>query len=367
MHSKIAAACFLGVSCLSTVASAAPFTFPTSDGFPFTDNVADIEALAQGTLPIAPVAPANAPAAAPPSLATKRLLALLATNELAEVAFYTEFIANITSNTNGFNTWVDSFEKDIVLDNLGAILATEKLHETKVNGALGDSKIVPCKYNFPVSTFDEAIAFAATFTDVSLGVLPAIQQRVAVNGDGGLIPGLGGVIGNEAEQEGLYHIMEGKLAANLPFLTAGTPIWLLSILLDNVIAGQDSCDAGNLTFTGFPILPPLTVVSTPGAAAGPVQFSVALTSNITSYGPNYASALALTYVNQQNAPTTVAISGTSVSNNVLSFTANFPFNNPTFGNGLTYAALTTGGLTPNFANPDAVANATIAGPGLIEV
>jgi hypothetical protein len=255
------------------------------------------------------------------------------------------------------------------LANLNATLATEKLHETKVNGALGDSKIVPCKYNFPVSTFDEAVAFAATFTDVSLGVLPAIQLRLSENGDAGLIPGIGGVIGNEAEQEGLYHIMEGKLSANLPFLTAGTPIWLLSILLDNVIDGQSSCDAGNLTFTGFPILPPLSVSnSNPGPKAQTLQFSVALNgNNITSYGPNYSSALSLTYVNQQNAPITVAISGTSVSNDVLSFSANFPFDAPAFGNGLSYGGLTTGGLNANFANADAVANATVAGPVLIEV
>ena len=58
MHSKITAACLLGFSCLATVVSAAPFEFPTSDGFPFTDKVADIEALAQGTIAIAL---ANAP------------------------------------------------------------------------------------------------------------------------------------------------------------------------------------------------------------------------------------------------------------------------------------------------------------------
>ncbi len=53
------------------------------------------------------------------------------------------------------------------------------------------------------------------------------------------------------------------------------------------------------------------------------------------------------------------------SNGVATFTAPFPFNGTTFGQGLTIAvvALSSGTLT----NVDGVANATLFGPGLIEI
>lgn len=44
-----------------------------------------------------------------------------------------------------------------------------------MNGILqsgGQPEIQPCEYQFPVATFLDAIALAATFTDVVLGTLP---------------------------------------------------------------------------------------------------------------------------------------------------------------------------------------------------
>src|SRR5436305_13312214 len=55
MHSKIAPASLVGLSCLSTIASAAPFAFPLSNGFPKVANPSSqltaIEQQAHGTLP----------------------------------------------------------------------------------------------------------------------------------------------------------------------------------------------------------------------------------------------------------------------------------------------------------------------------
>ena len=59
------------------------------------------------------------------------------------------------------------------------------------------------------------------------------------------------------------------------------------------------------------------------------------------------------------------IKDVSVGASAVTFKAWFPFNGTTFGNGLTIAALTSGATS--FASADAVAAATIAGPGLIEV
>jgi len=49
----------------------------------------------------------------------------------------------------------------------------------------------------------------------------------------------------------------------------------------------------------------------------------------------------------------------------VSFTASFPFNEATFGNGLTIAAVTN--TTGPFTGADDVAKVTVFGPGLIEI
>lgn len=51
----------------------------------------------------------------------------------------------------------------------------EELHAIGANAILASAKqqtISPCRYQFPVSDFESAIALANTFTDIVLGVLP---------------------------------------------------------------------------------------------------------------------------------------------------------------------------------------------------
>lgn len=82
----------LGLSCLSTIASAAPFSFPLSNGFPTVANSSSqltaIEQQAHGTLPNGPP---------PPSITADTLtsLELIAFNELFEVAYFTELLFNV--------------------------------------------------------------------------------------------------------------------------------------------------------------------------------------------------------------------------------------------------------------------------------
>jgi hypothetical protein len=115
MHSFfIAASAFLG---LSTLVSAAPFSFPLADGFP-KPNASEInsfEKLARGSL-------SNAPP--PPSISQDGItnLKLIAFNELFEVAFFTELLSNITDNACGYSIH-DPVERKFVIEAITAVLA----------------------------------------------------------------------------------------------------------------------------------------------------------------------------------------------------------------------------------------------------
>lgn len=178
MHSSITSAALLGFSCLSIV-SAAPFSYgnnPLGNGFPTVANPSSqltaIEQAAQGSLP-------NGGAPPTPKDNTVTSLRLIAFNELFEVAFFTELIANITNNVPGY-TFSTDHSKQSALKTLTAIQAQEELHELNANGAVtkfgGKGPIQPCKYNFPVTTYKDAIALASTFTDVVLGTLQDVQS-----------------------------------------------------------------------------------------------------------------------------------------------------------------------------------------------
>lgn len=150
------------------------------------------EELARGTLP---------DGALPTTLAAADVTTFqsIAFNEIFEVAFFTSLVQNITSNVQGFEV----SDRDFILETLTAVIAQEELHYLGANGILksaGAEQIQPCQYIFPSWTFDSAIDFARTFTEVVLGTLQDAQYGLAINGDAELIPLLGSVIGTEAEQ-----------------------------------------------------------------------------------------------------------------------------------------------------------------------
>jgi len=165
-----------------------PFTFPLPNGFPNVDNVTlrSIEEQAHGTLPNG---------ALPTKLNQKSIatLELIAFNEIFEVAFFTDLIANITSGVSGYS--IDSpVLKAFVLRTLTAVQAQEELHFLGANGILasaGQDQIQPCQYVFPVDNFDDAIRLASTFTDVVLGTLQDAQINFATDGDAELVPLIG--------------------------------------------------------------------------------------------------------------------------------------------------------------------------------
>jgi hypothetical protein len=371
MLSILVSASLIGLSAISSV-SAAPFSFdnnPLGNGFPVVANpsqqLTGIEVQAHGTLPNGPPPPTK------PSDDSLTSLKLIAFNELSEVAFFTELIANLTANHNDYHHVHDNGALNFIVNALEAVQAQEELHLLNANGALahfGLDPIKPCKYNFPVNNFEEALALASTFTDVVLGTLQDVQTLFGTDGDVGLIRGVGSVIGQEGEQNGYYRTLLGKNPSALPFLTTSTREFAFSALQGFTVPG--SCPS--LGEIPLQIFEPLAVVTSPVQPKNhDLTFSITIPSDpiYNSYKSNNYAALSITYINQQNTPVNVPIKEVQVHGNTVQFEANFPFDEATkgavFGNGLTIAAVTNS--TGPFASADAVAKNTVFGPGLIEI
>jgi hypothetical protein len=247
MYSLISFA-IAGASFISTV-SAAPVAqastpVPSTNAVPFSDagfptpNAAQlltIETIAHGTLPNG---------APPPMISQNGItnLQLVEFNENFEVAFFGSLVHNITINAPGFQIQ-DTKERDFILEALTAVLAQEELHALNAEGALkhfGQQPILPCKYMFPTTTFDDAIALASTFTDVVLGTLQDVIEIFANNNDNALTRGVAAVIGQEGEQEGFYRLLRNKklIPSSQPFLTTSTRDFAFSALQGFVVPGS---------------------------------------------------------------------------------------------------------------------------------
>lgn len=115
----------------------------------------------------------------------------------------------------------------------------------------------------------------------------------------------------------------------------------------------------NIDTIKLPIFQPLTVNTTPIDAKDQlISFSV----NVDKSNP--PTGLSLVLVNGQNVPIVEEIQNAIVKDGVAMFQANLPHDEYVL-DGLTIAALTKS--AGPFADAEAVANATIAGPGLIEI
>ena len=97
---------------------AVPFTFPLPDGFPnpTPDQLAIIQQEAGGPLPNGPL---------PTSLKSTGVttLQLLATNELFEVAYFSQLLTNVTNNVTGYDVKsIAPLERSYVIDTLTAVV-----------------------------------------------------------------------------------------------------------------------------------------------------------------------------------------------------------------------------------------------------
>lgn len=194
------------------------------------------------------------------------------------------------------------------------------------------------------------------------------QQDIA--GDLGLILPFTSIIGNEGEQNGFFRHFLGKIPSALPWLTTSTRAFAFSAI-DQGFVVPGSC--GNKELIDLPVFEPLTVTKAPvvtdvGTVISaffsfipplpPVHFDT------TEWKDDY-SGLRLAYINQQNVPIVEKLENVTVAGGVVSFQTKFPFEEGAFGNGLTIAAVVL--ASGNLTTAAGVSNATLFGPGLIEI
>jgi hypothetical protein len=348
----------VGLAALSSAAPAAKRSdsdngFPLSDGFPTpsADQIKGIQQAAFGTL---------SNAGPPPRISNDGItnLKLIALNELMEVKFYEELVYNVTHKVN--KNYDLGYSHPFVLDSLKAILAQEELHLLNANGALKHfnvAPIEPCKYYFPVNSFQEAIALAATITDAVMGTLQDVNQIFAKNGDDGLVRGVSAVIGNEGEQEGFFRVLQNKRPSALPFLTTAVRDFAFTAIQGFIVPG--SCP--NIDTIPLKTFQPLNVLT---KYIKPVTQNLQFSFNVADAGTSDWSKLYVVYINQQNLPVVKMIQNPVVTGGVLTFVAAFPYDEFEM-NGLTIVAITT---NPGpFTTADEVALYTKFGPGLIEL
>lgn len=361
MHALLFAAPFAALAfaaptaptCSTTARTTSPFSFPLPDGFPTSPNLPATYAAAHGSLPNG---------ALPKSIAstTATILEVIATNELLEVAFFYDLVNNLTSCVEGYRVGDKGLRTNRQYDHavrfLTQIIAVEKLHAIGANAILanaGRPTILPCKYQFPVQNYADAIAFIAAVTDVVLGTLQSAIYNFALDGDTALAPLIGSIIGNEAEQEGFFRIAQfpqgTKNPTAMPFLTAADGAFAYSAINQLVLVPGSCPNASNIA---VPIFKPLSV-NTASVTASTTSLSFSFTGSNSEYS--------LVYINQQNVPVVYALQNTQTTNGVTTFSA--PFNGTTM-TGLTIAAITNS--QGPFTGASDVAAATVYGPGVIE-
>lgn len=264
-----------------------------------------------------------------------------------------------------------------MLANLKVIRAQEELHTLNAQGAVFaniNTKVEPCTYNFPVSTFEEAITLASTFTDIVLGTLPDIQTVVATVGDVKVVRGVGASLGEEGEQNGYYRSILGKTPAQLPFLTGGARNFAYNAILQSFIV---ECPVSTIQLLENPAggiglnrtgkLTPPTNLDIKADTMAEFSLETTQSSETRQFYVNnkqeLSSSAFVTYINQQNLPLSVPIESVEFDNNAIKIKASFP-GKSAFLNGLTIAAVTDGS---NFTSVQDVASATLFGPGVIEI
>lgn len=224
--------------------------------------------------------------------------------------------------------------------------------------AAGATPIKPCEYRFGVTNLKDAIALASTFTDVVLGALQTVQQNLAVDGGAeasALVPLLASIIGQEGEQDGAFRAFGRKVPSAATFLTNAPGEFAFNAVAQNFLV-PGSCGK-DVTGLPIPIYKTLAPTKQPTAKDGTVTFE--------TDASDVSSSDHLTYITGQLAPVVVPIKHVVKEYGKTRFQADFPFSSKHFSKGLTLAAITKS--KGPFANSEAVAAATIAGPGLIEV
>jgi len=365
---------------LAATVSAAPFKQPTFPPFDVSSKPITVSAAGQQLLNIEKQAFGTLSDAPPPahlSDDTFKSVSLIAFSETIEAFFFDGLVKNITNHVSGFET--DEF----TLETLKSIRAVEELHALNANNArdkvFHKSRIEPCKYKFPVSTFQEAIAFISETTDFVEGVLMDVIGEAAAAGDAAFTPGVASALSDEGEQNGFFHKLLGKRPQTKPFNTVSNRELAFSLVQDLVVPG--SCpNAGDIDLR---VLQPLTVVGgdPPAGKDEDLTFTFSLKpsrkapsnnkvqnsiiNELESFRHKYSkdfSGLTITYFNGLDLPISEPLKSLKIHGDEVTVTAAFPFNEKLLF-GLSVATLTVG---DNFPTVDAAVAKAIFGPANIE-
>ncbi|KAL2796559.1 hypothetical protein BJX66DRAFT_335801 [Aspergillus keveii] len=325
---------------------------PLPDGLPnpSPEQLQKIVKEAHGTLPGLPL-PTNI------SEAGAQNLQLIAFNQHIEVAFFDELIFNITHKVKGYEL-PSPVEWEFTLRSLETILAQEKVHALTANEALrrfGRQTILPCAYNFPVTTLRDAIILAGTFTSHFIGTLQDMTERFAANNDNVLTGLLASTIANQGTQLGWFRVFLDKYPSEAPTLTRSDINFGFTYAQTFIVPG--SCP--NIHEIKLRTFLPLEIVTF--SAARTTKIKLSWTHVVDEKKEN---TLWLAYVNQLNVPTYVPLQVISCDGHKTVAVAVFPYDEFLL-NGLTIAAVVD--RQGPFANAVAVAQSTVYGPALIVV
>nr|XP_018901895.1 PREDICTED: uncharacterized protein LOC109033648 [Bemisia tabaci] len=330
------------------------FFFPLSDGFP------DIQPGSQQEEDVFQRAHGNYPKPNLPPLADDDVTSLqfLAFNEIFEVAYFSDFLANVTNNVTGYEI-ADQDLRDYVITTLQAIVAQEEVHALQANAVLMSMDLEPiqaCRYVFPVSNISDAFNFASTFTDVVMGTVQTIMKLLGRNNDTDYIPSVTARVSNEGEQNGFFRYMNNKIPSSNPLLTGSAREFAWSSLNQMVVV-NGSCP--NSYLIDLQLYPALYVANSPSADSDQNQ-TIELSTEAT-----VDCSYAVVYISQQNMPLVVPIEDLREDDGVSTFEATFPASLLQYGGyGLIIFVLTNS--TGPFKNVEAVVPNTVAGPYLFD-
>ena len=165
---------------------------------------------------------------------------------------------------------------------------------------------------------------------------------------------------DQGEQNGFFRALQSHVPSALPFLTRSAGPFAFSYMNQNFVV-PGSCP----TTINVPIFSPLKLVTSGNVVGTKIQArDQQLSFSFSNDKQTSTSGLSLVYINQQNLPIVEKIQNVQNSGNQVTFSANFPYSKNEM-NGLTIAVLTQG--SGPFTNVDAVANATVYGPAIIEI
>jgi hypothetical protein len=216
---------------------------------------------------------------------------------------------------------------------------------------------------------------ATTFGPVVLGTL---QDVVQIFADGFERSGkaqsafsraIASVIGQEGEQNGFYRVLQSRLPSEAPFLTTGIRDFAYTVLngfIKGTCAAAQNIDLkiyGGLSLLTQNIQPKTQTLRFQLDTASLAKSKGITVCDVTKINSNYDwTKVTLSWINQQNVPVSVKLENVSKQGSVVSFDANFPYDQYLM-NGLSIAAITLG--SGPFASAQAVADASIFGPAFV--